>query len=223
LVGTPPYLAPEQLRGERADTRSDLFAVGVLFYELLSGVCPYPELQDEDTRPLLRSMEREEYDPLRRVASGIPRAGARLLRQCLRPKPSRRLASARELRSRLEQLLGCPSPADARSEIAIHLWERSVFRARENQTLVLAPATSAAAKAGGFGWLPSAFAFLLICASILLVDTRPSRPEPRPTPAASQQPAFAPPESAENAALQAKLIATPFDPMLEWIGPAPAR
>lgn len=43
IVGSPIYMAPENLRGEPASKSSDIYAIGVLFYELLFGFCPYED------------------------------------------------------------------------------------------------------------------------------------------------------------------------------------
>lgn len=175
LVGTPPYMPPEQLRGERADTRGDIFSLGVIWYEILCGECPYPEPENEDAEPLLRRMEKERYRAPRKSAPGTPRAHARLVQQCLRARPGRRPAAARELRAWLENILGRPSPADTQSEIAIDLWERGVFRARENKTLVLPPFRRTAPRS--YGWVATALAVAAICATILLIDARGVGPD----------------------------------------------
>jgi hypothetical protein len=220
LVGTPPYMPPEQLKGTRADTRSDLFSLGVVWYELLAGDCPYAEPEDaENIGELLRSMEKERYEPIRKRSPRMPRSLRRLLKRCLRAKPGRRLGSARELRIRLEQVLGSPSAADVRSEIAIHLWERGVFEQRENQTLVLAPPAKISHARASLGWLPAGFAAAAILATLLVVDVRPL---PRLAPADEARAAGMPGKAEtgltpEARALRASLIAAPFDPMRGWL------
>jgi len=138
-LGTPAYMSPEQLRGERVDARSDLFAYGVTVYELLAGVPPFQTADDDEG--LLRCMEKGRFAPLRRVAPGTPRWLARLVERCLRPKTSRRMASAAALRHALEQRLRAPDPAGLRSELAARLWEGGLFADAPDDATRPKPAT----------------------------------------------------------------------------------
>jgi len=142
VIGTPPYMPPEQILGERLDARGDLFALGVVLYETLCGAPPYTSSAD-DTESLLRRMQRERFVRVRQHARGTPRFLARLVRSCLRGKPQRRLPSAAQLRRTLERHLARLSPADCRAELARWLWEHGAFEARANETIVLVapPAT----------------------------------------------------------------------------------
>jgi serine/threonine-protein kinase len=123
-VGTPIYMSPEQLRGARADSRSDIFALGVVLYELLTGDTPF-QLGGE--RGLLDTIEAGSHRPVQRSAPATPRALKKVIRRCLLPKPARRPEDASELRCALDRQLGAPAPAECRARIAAWLWDRGVF------------------------------------------------------------------------------------------------
>jgi predicted Ser/Thr protein kinase len=129
VLGSPPYTAPEQILGDRADARSDLFAFGVTVYELLAGKPPFEPAEGEDDETMLARVRRERYRGISRAAPDVPLWLARSLRRCLRAKPGKRPESSAALRRRFERALGRPSPADCRAEIADFLEERRVFPA----------------------------------------------------------------------------------------------
>jgi serine/threonine-protein kinase len=128
-LGTPAYMAPEQLRGERVDPRSDLFALGAVLYEMLAGATPFfLDTKEEDAEPsLLLRIEKARYRSLRRTAPGTPAALVHLVHRCLRAKPKKRFASASELRTALENHVGASPPAEARREIADWLADRKLL------------------------------------------------------------------------------------------------
>jgi serine/threonine-protein kinase len=148
LVGSIPYMAPEQILGQRADHRTDIFLFGNLLYEMLTGSAPFLGPEDEPLEDLVTRMQAERYADVRKLAPETPRALARMVRHCLRAKPARRVSSVGDLRRSLERMLGRPSPLDCRNEIAQRLWARGVFRAADGETAVRAVRRAPARIAG---------------------------------------------------------------------------
>ena len=97
LAGTPGYIAPEQLEGKPADTRSDIFAFGCILYELLSGRRAFP---GETIIAALTAAATAEPKPL----EGAPERLDELIRLCLRKDPERRLQHFDDARIMLEVL-----------------------------------------------------------------------------------------------------------------------
>jgi len=102
-VGTPGYMAPEQIRGQRADARADVFALGLLLFEAATGRHPFAA-DDPAARTL--AILRDAPLVLSRLRPDLPRELERLLERCLEKDPNRRLSSAAELRHDLEALKG---------------------------------------------------------------------------------------------------------------------
>jgi eukaryotic-like serine/threonine-protein kinase len=135
-LGSPPYIAPEQLQGERSDARADLFSFGVVLYELLCGAPPFREPADGEDDSLLERISRGRFESVRSAAPDAPRWLARCVHALLRAKPRRRPTSVQVVRRLLERHLGV-FPAEARLELASWLWQEGVFEVREGDTVVL--------------------------------------------------------------------------------------
>ncbi|HET7217232.1 MAG TPA: serine/threonine-protein kinase [Vicinamibacterales bacterium] len=101
IVGTPAYMAPEQVLGQHVDFRTDLFALGVLIYELASGVNPFVAKTVSGT--LARIVE-SEPSALSTVRPQIPPGLDRIVARCLRKDPAQRYESTLDLVADLEQL-----------------------------------------------------------------------------------------------------------------------
>jgi predicted Ser/Thr protein kinase/WD40 repeat protein len=97
LRGTLGYAAPEQVRGRRVDARTDIFAFGVVLYEMLGGRPPF--LRDSTVQTLLSTVE----DDVPELA-GAPPELLRVARRCLEKDPERRFQSARDLAFHLDAL-----------------------------------------------------------------------------------------------------------------------
>jgi serine/threonine-protein kinase len=135
MLGTPPYMPPEQILGDRVDARGDLFSLGVVFYEMLAGRPPFREPTGEEQETLLRQVQRGHYPPLSKLAPEVPRYLPRLIRVCLHPRPKYRIASATAIRVALERRIDDPLPAYCRAEIATWIAEREIVQPEEGATV----------------------------------------------------------------------------------------
>ena len=103
VLGTVGYMSPEQVRGEAADARSDIFALGTILYEMLLGQRAFRRDTSAETMTAILKEEPPEIS-----TSGKPIAPAieRIVRRCLEKKPQQRFQSARDLAFDLEGLSG---------------------------------------------------------------------------------------------------------------------
>ena len=99
VLGTPAYMAPEQARGEAVDKRADVFAFGVLLYEMLSGDLPFVRRGEI---PSDSPSDWTKKAPIEAVAPNVPRAIAVLLDDCLELDRNRRIADGAALIARLD-------------------------------------------------------------------------------------------------------------------------
>ena len=101
-VGTPGYMAPEQLLGGEADERSDIFAFGILLYELLAGVHPFTRSSQSGT---ISAIVQETPAPLAQYAKGAPEAAGTMLNRLLAKDHRERYQSFRDVRTDLDRLV----------------------------------------------------------------------------------------------------------------------
>jgi eukaryotic-like serine/threonine-protein kinase len=106
LVGTPAYMSPEQAKGEKIDTRSDLFSLGIIFYELLTGKAPYEA--ETAMGLLLKRIQERPVPPVERDKE-IPQALSDLVMKCLVVDRDQRYQTTQQILQDLEGWLGSPT------------------------------------------------------------------------------------------------------------------
>ena len=113
VLGTVGYMAPEQVRGEQADARTDIFALGAVLYEMVAGRRAF----DRETAPeTMTAILREEPPEPAELGVVVPPVLDRVIRRCLEKRPDERYQSARDLAFQLEALARASGSASGVSE-----------------------------------------------------------------------------------------------------------
>jgi serine/threonine protein kinase len=101
MIGTPEYMSPEQFQGLRVDARSDLYSMGVVLYELLTGALPF-----QGDTPVSLGIRHQTVlpPPIRTQRPNVPAWLERTIMRCLEKDPGRRFASAAELAAELTRV-----------------------------------------------------------------------------------------------------------------------
>ncbi len=130
VVGTVPYMSPEQVRGEHCDHRADIFALGALLYEMLSGQRPFG---GNTMMEVASAVLGRDPQPIASVAAGVSPALENVVMRCLEKRPDDRFSSARDLSLTLGAMGSTPSSVVPR--------EKSVIEKRWPHALAVVVAT----------------------------------------------------------------------------------
>lgn len=160
VIGTPFYMAPEQARGDRTiDHRADLFALGAVFYEALTGTAPF---QGDTPNAVLRSILLDDLTSPKERAPELSQAVCDVLVQALAKDPDDRFKSGAELADALERAAGGSGVGGAANKD--ELTEKTGSTADETQTLPQ--------RVGGFRAIHLILAFVagaIVCAGLVLL------------------------------------------------------
>jgi serine/threonine-protein kinase len=104
-LGTPAYMSPEQIRGEKVDGRSDLYSLGCMLYEMLSGRPPFDE---PSVRKVLNQHLNSEPEPLAVRAPDVPERVVQLVKRAMAKSPADRFESTAAMAAALRRALGEP-------------------------------------------------------------------------------------------------------------------
>src|SRR5262249_45823963 len=118
VLGTLPYMSPEQIEGQEADARSDIFAFGVVLYELVAGTRPFGGATQAN---LVASILKEEPRPLIEIQPRTPRGLAEVVRTCLEKDREKRWQSARDVKHALK--LTAEESAPSMPARSVRVWQ----------------------------------------------------------------------------------------------------
>jgi serine/threonine-protein kinase len=105
LVGSPRYMSPEQLSAREVDGRSDLFSLGALLYELITGLGPFDAERPEDVLTLMQNITTRHHQPASQVVRDLPAAVDAIVERALAKDPAARYATGDEMAAALREAL----------------------------------------------------------------------------------------------------------------------
>ena len=203
LLGTPAYLPPERLDGAPATAKSDLYSLGVVLYEALTGLRPFP---GDTPLAAARAIMAGEYRPLGEVRPDLEPNLVGTVERAMATDPARRFESATAmataLSARAMPVSGAPTLVDARAP-ATSVLDRNDL----SDTLVDAPVAPVPPPVAGVGApgarprfrVPLALLVALVFIAVLVAGLNRGNRSPSNDPAAAQTPSTQPPPSSGGA------------------------
>jgi serine/threonine protein kinase len=129
IVGTPAYMAPEQANGDALTAQSDIFPLGILLYEVLTGVKPF---YGENNTEILAKIVQNKYTPPEQINPEIPRALRRIIKKALHKERSRRYQTVGKMIHDLENFL--PWQIRSRKKEVLSRFMQKTKKAKANST-----------------------------------------------------------------------------------------
>ncbi len=130
VLGTPGFMAPEQFAGRNLDARTDIFQVGAVLYNLVTGKLPFEGQNIEDA---LERLKHHRYTDPRRHNPTLSAPFCDLLARCLAPRPKDRLPTATALKERVLQLLAIHGVSEVRQELEEYARDPAAHAAEQRE------------------------------------------------------------------------------------------
>ena len=146
-LGTPSYMSPEQILGEKLDFRSDMFSLGVVLYQMCTGKKPFVE---DETKSVMHKIRLEKYTRPRRIKQDIPRELERIMARCMQKQPAARYRSTQELVLALERFLARRVEMNYHARLVLYMRNAGVI-SDEDAEKYLHPAVIGGGKAAQNG------------------------------------------------------------------------
>lgn len=132
-VGTPSYMSPEQILGDKLDFRSDIFSLGIVLYQLVTGNKPFIE---DGTRSVMQKIRLDRYMAPHRLVSSVPRSFERILARCMEKSPANRYLTTQALIDDLMEFLTSRVPINHNARLVIYLRDLGVVDKEEAEGML---------------------------------------------------------------------------------------
>lgn len=128
-IGTPAYMSPEQILGDKLDPRSDLFSLGIVLYQMVTGRKPF--IEDEE-RSVMHKIRTERHVRARKLNPDIPRELERIIDRCLQKQPRDRFPSAQHAVMALERFLAKHVDMNYQARLVLFLKTQNIITQLES-------------------------------------------------------------------------------------------
>jgi len=142
-LGTPSYMSPEQILGDKLDFRSDLFSLGIVLYQMVTGQKPFVE---DDSFTVMQKIRLDRYVAPRKLNPQVPRQLEHIMARCMEKMPANRYASTQALIDDLVEFLATCVPINHSARLVMFLREVSVITDAEADEILEAAGSRGAKK-----------------------------------------------------------------------------
>ncbi len=136
-LGTPSYMSPEQILGDKLDFRSDIFSVGIVLYQMVTGQKPFVE---DEARTVMQKIRLDRYVSPRKLNSAVPRQLERILGRCMEKMPANRYPTTQALIDDLMEFLSPRVPMNYSARLVMYLRDVGILTDSEAEGLLAAGA-----------------------------------------------------------------------------------
>lgn len=161
-LGTPSYMSPEQILGDKLDFRSDIFSLGIVLYQMATGQKPFVE---DEARTVMQKIRLDRYVSPRKLNSKVPRALEHIMARCMEKMPANRYPTTQALIDDLMDFLSARVPINHNARVVMYLRELGVVSEEEADEILAASTPNRTRRTGEGGGVRLDWAFhaLLFC------------------------------------------------------------